>query len=100
MHRETSEYFGDAFVVLCLPSPIIAAFLRLKLERRKKPYLLHTSSSTCWSVSLEIYSRILISDQIMRFFVAFHIKVFDKHPVCFIIFVGLILRCNSLLEKS
>lgn len=35
MHRETSEYFGDAFVVLCLPSPIIAAFSRLKLERRK-----------------------------------------------------------------
>lgn len=34
MHRETSEYFGYAFVVLRLPS-IIAAFLRLKLERRK-----------------------------------------------------------------
>lgn len=35
MHRETSEYLGYAFLVLCLPSPIIAAFLRLKLERRK-----------------------------------------------------------------
>lgn len=65
---------------VCLPSPIIAAFLRLKLETRQNIVLytqahlkLRNEHTGLGFFHLLIYILILISDQLMYFFVAPHI---------------------------